>query len=141
MPTSPVQTYELQGNVVYPIYGGPSNDTPLDHVSLAASTTYAAGTLLGEVTATPGTYGTYAHGHSDGTQKPSHILMYACTTDASGNITVPGQWGITTKSIEAYVAGTFRSQDLPNLDGTNIADWPGAHFTEGTAAQGIVRFP
>ena len=140
MPTSPVSTFEpTVGNVVYPLYA--TDDTLVDHIGLVASTTYAAGTVLGEVTASPGTWGKYAHANSDGTQKPNRVLKYACSTDASGNITVPGEWGITKKSIEAYKAGEFRTQELTGLDANNLADWPGAHLTEGSTTQGQIRFP
>ena len=47
----------------------------VNNIKLTASTTYAAGTILGEVTATPGTYKTYASGNSDGSQYPKCILI------------------------------------------------------------------
>jgi hypothetical protein len=62
-------------------------DADIEVVNLKVSTSFAAGTVLGEITASPGVYGPYASGNSDGTQNPTHILQYQCVTDASGNVT------------------------------------------------------
>lgn len=56
MPTLPFE--RLSGTRVDPIQAG--HEARQRDVQLAASTLYAAGALLGEVAATPGTYGTYS---------------------------------------------------------------------------------
>jgi hypothetical protein len=94
-------------------------------VGLVASTTYAAGTVLGEVTATPGTMGPYAEGNTDGTQIPKGILREPCVTDASGNITEGGQsggneWGTTEKAATMYISGYFFVNELTGLDSNAV---------------------
>jgi hypothetical protein len=96
-------------------------DALVRNVNLKASTVFAAGTIIGEITASAGTYGPYATGNVDGTQNAVAILQYACATDASSNITfgsVAGQseWGVTSKSAPAYFSGDFRTEDLVGLD-------------------------
>lgn len=125
-------------------------------VKLPASVNYYAGTILGEVTATPGTYKAYASGSVDGSQNPALVLEYSCTTDASGNISMGGDFGQVFQSTPAYVPTglTCRTQDLIGLDanavtklggtiieGTNpptAGTWNGTTLTAGSA--GIVVF-
>ena len=93
-------------------------------VQLAASTTYPAGSAIGELTATPGTFGLYASGNSDGSQNARAILRFACVTDSSGNIflgsTAAGDFGRSEKSVAAFFSGFFRTADIPNLDATGV---------------------
>lgn len=117
-------------------------------VNLKASTTYAAGTLLGELTATPGTYATYASGNSDGSQLPKLILRHACVTDASGFITYgdgpagQNQDGIgpASKNTDAFYSGMFKTTDIPNLDAGAVTAL-GARIISGTLANGILVLP
>jgi len=93
------------------------------NVALGNSLTLAQGTVLGEVTATPGVYIAYASGHSDGSQVAKCILEYACTTDASGNITMDGEWGQTVKAVPAFLPNSgvaFSIADLTGLDATAL---------------------
>lgn len=136
MPTTPTQTWE-PSNRLTPLMD-PGAARCID-VGLAASTTYAAGTVLGEVTATPGRYRAYASGNVDGSQVARVILQYACVTDASNNITWVGEWGQTTKAIPAYYAGVFSTADLTGLDAGAVTNLGGA-LVEGTVSAGIVRF-
>jgi len=143
MATTPITTFTSQ--TLIPMFDG--EDALQIPVSLPASVTYAAGTVLGELTATPGTYKAYASGNADGSQVPKVILKYACATDASGNITIGttnagGMWGETQLNAPAYFAGTFRLADLVGLD-ANAVTVLGARFITGSiaAGSGIVRIP
>jgi hypothetical protein len=119
-------------------------------VNLAPSLNLARGTILGEITATPGTFKAYASGNSDGSQFPTAILIYDCQTDASGNITfsssagqVGGFFGQTEKAAPVYQSGFFQMADLVGLDANCLtaAGWrrvAGAtgQFTVGEVALG-----
>lgn len=139
MPTTYSSSYELQGNRLDPLY---PHDAAAQAVAIkpagAGTTTLQAGTILGEVTATPGTYGAYASGNSDGTQNPNAILKYTITVDTSGNITGLNEWGQAVTSVEAYYMGTFRTQDLVGLD-SNAVTKLNARLIEGSVTQGIVH--
>src|SRR5437763_1487183 len=138
MPTTPVATF-----------GAGRGDPPkspdeciVEVVGLKALTTYAAGTLVGEITASPGTYGPYATGNVDGTQNPTHILQYACITDASGNITFgagpagTAEWGQTYKGAPAYRSGEFSCADLVGLDAGAVTKM--GRLLQGTVTAGRV---
>lgn len=121
------------------------NGANVEVINLKASTTFAAGTLVGEITASPGTYGPYASGNSDGTQLPTHILQYACVTDASSNVTIGGtgaaggEWGQTRKGAPAYRSGEFSCADLTGLD-ANVITIKRAILVQGTVSSGRVMF-
>jgi hypothetical protein len=112
-------------------------------IGLKASTTFAAGTLVGEITASPGTYGPYATGNVDGTQNPTHIIQYACITDASGNVTFgssvtagAGEWAQTQKGAPAYASGEFSCADLVGLDAGAVTKM--GRLIQGTVSSGRV---
>lgn len=140
MPTS-AQTRYSAANRLEPMYllGGKAPDE--QSVSLAASTTYAKGTVLGELTATPGTYKPYASVNTDGSQVPKCILKYACVTDGSGNITLTGtaEFGQTSKSAPAYFDGAFKTAELTGLD-ANAVTVLGGHLVSGTVSSGVLVF-
>jgi hypothetical protein len=121
MPTSPTTTWGQGG--VWPLKH--HGDARQEHVNLKASTTFAAGTVLGEITASPGTYGPYASGNTDGTQNPTLILQYPCVVDASGNIalgdTASGEHGVTVKSAPAWRSGVFKTTELVGLDANAVS--------------------
>ena len=135
MPTSASQQYS--GTRLDPYID--AEDALCIDVQLPASVTYAAGTVLGELTATQGTYKAYASGNADGSQNPKAILVYAATTDGSGNITLPGEYGATVKAVPVYIAGTFQTADLTGLDATAITNAPAWRLVEGTVTTGILR--
>lgn len=90
-------------------------------IRLKPSTVFAAYTVVGPITASPGVYGPYASGNVDGTQAATHILMYPCSTDASGNVskgdsTTGNEWGATELGAPAYRSGYFANEDIANLD-------------------------
>ncbi len=141
MPTSPISTYGA-GRVDPLRY---SDDVIMKAVNLKASTTFPQGTILGEITATPGTYGPYASGNSDGSQNPALILQYACVTDALGNITLgtgaAGQeWSQTSKGAPCYVPNgqVWSCADLVGLDANAVTKLGGV-LLEGTVSAGEVR--
>jgi hypothetical protein len=138
MPTSATDTFTIAGLV--PAFQ-PDKTLPLS-VKLVASTTYPAGCLLGEVTASPGTFGPYASGASDGTQNPKAILKYALTTDANGAFSL-GQYSGARQDAEAYFKGVFRTDDLPQsstgaINATALTNQPGWKLLEGTIATGLI---
>jgi len=114
-------------------------------VKLPANVTLARGTILGEVTATPGTFAAYANANANGTQDAKAILAFDVSTDASGNITfgttaggAGGEWGEKEVSVPAYVAGYFRTTELVGLDAAGLADMSG-NVIQGTLADGVIR--
>jgi hypothetical protein len=133
MPTSPSTQYS--GIRLDPYMD--SEDSVQTAVSLVTGT-YVAGTVIGEVTATPGTYKAYASGSSDGSQIPKMLLEYGCTVDGSGNITMPGDIPVTRKDVPAYFAGTFRCSDLTGLD-ANAVTAGGWRLVSGSVSTGILR--
>lgn len=138
MPTAPIATF---GNARVDPLKGPHR-AGLEVINLKVSTTFAAGTLVGEITASPGTYGPYATANVDGTQNPTHILQYACVTDASGNITLgsgpagTSEWGQTGKGAPAYAYGEFATQDLVGLDAGAVTKL--GRLVQGTISNGRV---
>lgn len=137
MPTSPQHTFSA-ANRLDPIFN-PAGEHVI-HVALAASATYARGTVLGEVTATPGTYKPYANANSDGSQTAKAVLKYGCSTDASGNITILGEHGITHKSAPAYMPGSgyFKTAELVGMDAAAVTDL-GASLVAGDLTSGIIK--
>lgn len=136
MPTTPIATFGA--GRVDPIKGG--DDCEVEVVNLKVSTTFAAGTIVGEITASPGTYGPYATGNVDGTQNPVGVLQYACVTDASGNITFGGgpagtsEWGQTSKGAPVYMSGEFSTADLVGLDAGAVTKL--GRLVQGTTTSG-----
>lgn len=76
---------------------------------------------------TPGTFAPYDGDNTDGSQNPTHILQYACVTDASGNVTFgagpagTSEFGQTSKGAPAYRSGLFSCADLVGLDANAVA--------------------
>jgi len=134
MPNAPIYTYTNQRLDPYM----DAEDALEIAVQLKASLTYPAGTVLGEITASPGTFAPYASGNADGSQVPKGLLVQACTTDASGNITTADNLGDTRKDTHVYFAGTFRVTDLVGLD-ANAVTAGGWRLIFGTVSTGVVR--
>ena len=116
MPTTAFKTFS--GGMLMPIKG-PAHPQR-DAIRLKPSTTFPAYTIVGPVTG-QAYYGPYASGNVDGTQNATHILMYACITDASGNVSkgdVAGgnEWAISELTAPAYRGGYFQCEDIANLD-------------------------
>lgn len=137
MPTTPITTFSAS-NRLDPIFD--YDDLDVMNVALAPSTTYAKGTVLGEITATPGTYKAYASGNVDGSQNPTGLLQYGVTTDASGAGTLMGEQGATQKFFPMILpcAAYFKCADLVGLD-ANAVTKLAAVIVEGTVSAGIVK--
>lgn len=91
--------------------------------------------------ANAGTFGAYAHGNSDGTQIAKGLLMYPCTVDAAGNITISAEIpGFTQRAAPMYYRGSFRTEDLVGLptSGNFAVDFPGAVVSIGDLASGVI---
>ena len=112
-------------------------------VLLKPSTTFVKGTILGEITASPGVYTNYDHTQNDGTQVPKGILAYDVVTDAAGNPT-----GLTYPyppwpdlGVPMYVKGFFNSADIWSAtelaQALTVAGW-GA-LVQGNATTGVFR--
>ena len=137
MPTTPQHTFS-NTNQVRPIFT--AEDEHILNVKLAPSLTIAKGTILGELSATPGTYGPYSSAAATGAQTPKLILTQSVVTDASSNVTRAGEHGATYKHAPAYnPRGTWRCQDLVGLDAGALAALQGA-LVQGDLTTGLVRF-
>jgi hypothetical protein len=118
------------------------DEARISNVNLPASVTYAAGTVLGEVTASPGTYKAYATGNSDGSQNAALILADDVKTDSSGNVFIGGQTTGSysvgpSKTARAYRSGEFDTRDLVGLDAGAVTKL--GRLVEGTVSAGILR--
>lgn len=140
MPTVAQLTFSASGRLD-PLFE--AEDAPQISVALkpAASGTvvYQRGTVMGEVTASPGQYAPYASGNSDGSQNPAGLLAYTCTVDASGNISGLGEFYQTLKNTPLFMGGIFRTQDLTGLDANAVTKLGGV-LIEGSVTTGIFRF-
>lgn len=74
-------------------------------------------------------------------QYPTHILQYACITDASGNVSFGSgitagstEWGQTAKSAPAFRSGYFSCADLTGLDAYAVSVL--GRIVQGTIAAG-----
>jgi hypothetical protein len=140
MPTAAQLTFTNTG--IVPFYPG---FTPKRHgVKLPNSVTYARGTVLGEITATPGVFKAYASGAVDGSQIPKAILEHDCATDASGNVTLGptaggSEWGQTQPYASAFFAGDFATGELVGLDAAALTNRPSWGLINGTVTNGVLR--
>lgn len=132
MPTSATNTYTIES--VKPKYSHEVHPQPQEVFKVAASQTLAKGTVVGAVTASPGTIAAYASGNSDGTQLPIGILQYAVTTDGSAVITTPNEWGATAANrTPVWMGGVFDTADLTGLDSNAVTKLGGRLVQAGTA--------
>ena len=151
MPTSAQYTFEPGAAKLDPIYQVGA-DARTVNVTLSAGT-YTRGLVLGELTATPGKFSGYNAANTDGTAVPKGILQYSCTVDASGNVTLAGEFGQTQMGVPMYIGGgaVFDTTQLTIYTGAAGSTTPGSITTavitalsaaliEGTAAAGQMRF-
>lgn len=140
MPTSAITTFS--GKKLEPFY---RPDLAREQaVKLPASVTLARGTMLGEKSATPGTFGAYASGNSDGTERCKGILAFDCVSNASGKIAhttdgTTGELGEVLESTPAYFGGIFKTSELTGLDENALEDL-GGKLISGTLADGVIEF-
>ena len=142
MPATPVQIYSA--NRLDPLFD-PDRAREMP-IGLRAGDTPAAGTVMGEVTATPGTYRAYATGNVDGSQNPSCILRYGVTSvvaatapDIGVIISYLGDYGYTAKVVPAFYHGVFATQQLVGMDATVAGKLAGV-ILEGSYTAGILQF-
>lgn len=136
MPTA-ATTYYSRKKLV-PLYN--AEKAQRTNVQIVPSVTLALGTVLGELTATPGTYKAYASGNVDGSQTPKAILEYAVTTDASGNISINSDFGVTFPSVSAFLPNSgvaYNAADLVGLDAAGLTALGGS-LAQGTLTNGTV---
>jgi hypothetical protein len=141
MPTSALLTFN--GANIVPLKN--DEDARMEDIQLKASTTFAAGTLVGELSGTPGTYAPYASGNSDGSQLPTHIVKYACKTDSSKNSTIGdgttgNEWGVKVPAMPAYRCGYFACEDIVGLDANAVTALK-ARLTQGSTTTGRIMIP
>ncbi len=107
----------------------------------------AKGTILGEITATPGIYVAYDDdGTDDGRRVARGILENAVVVDDAGNITFTatagqkgGEWGQTQKYAPMiYRGGVWKTAELTGLDANGVADLQ-ACVIQGDLSSGLLR--
>jgi hypothetical protein len=108
------------------------------------SPTQAVATVRAGAAGTTGQFKAYTEVATDGSQIAKAILVYAVSTDSSGNITITGtssqagsDIGQTSKSTPAYFSGTFLCSDLTGLDTVAVGQL--GRLTNGTVASGVLR--
>jgi hypothetical protein len=113
MPTTPTNVFGAQG--LTPLYDAAR--AKQIHVKIPVSTTIVRGTILGELTAAPGTFKAYATGNVDGSENAKAIMAYDVVSDASGAIKIGGaEHGETSPSCPVFIQGFFRTTELTGLD-------------------------
>ena len=109
-------------------------------VKLANSLSLVAGTVLGEVTAAPGTFKAYASGNSDGSEVPRCLLSVDTTTNSSGEhffgTQAASEFGETHLHTFAFFTGKFKTTDLTGLDANAVTKL--GRLLSGSVANGIL---
>ena len=141
MPTTYWQRTNLDANRLDPAFDeGEANELP---VNLGPSETYARGEVLAESVDTPGTF-LKRDPAATLTGPATHILRYACVTDADGNITYGGAGSVnefpdTRLDTNAYISGIFKCEDVSGLDADALTEL-GGRILYGDLTAGIFRF-
>lgn len=138
MPTAAARTFSNGG--VWPCENqGEAVNVP---VNLSAGT-YPAGTVLGELTAAPGTFRDYQSGHADGSEVARGILQYAVVVDGSGNYWLGDTSGASDSGVAGpkyanmWRNGVFKTSDLTGWDATAFSTI-GAKIKTGTSTSGVI---
>jgi hypothetical protein len=115
------------------------NEAVSEVVALATGT-YPAGQVIGELTATPGTFAAYAAANSDGSQVAKMILRYAYIANADGTVNpgnaAAGELGQTERGAIAWRAGAFKTVDVVGLDANAVGQL--GKLARGTVADGLL---
>ena len=139
MPTTATDTFSIGG--LLPQRPNATNECIA--VKLKASTTFQQGSLLAEVTASPGVFVPYDGTKSDGSEIPRGLLKYGVTTDANGGYAV-GPFGGVRYDAPAYFGGSFFTADLPQsgagkIDATALTKNTAWHLEQGSVSSGILN--
>lgn len=117
-------------------------DARLIAVTLPASVELAAGTVLGEVTAT-GKFDAYADAGAGGLDVARVILAVDVVTDSNGLVTytdtsgqTSGEFGQKHASAPAYYKGVFSCADLVGLTAAAVADL--GRLIKGDSSTGVL---
>lgn len=107
----------------------------IDAVRLAASTTYARGTVLGKITAS-GLHAAYNDSLTNGVETATCILVYDCITDADSNVylgtnAVASEMNLPHELASVYVAGVFDTTELTGYNAAAKADLHGRILPSG----------
>lgn len=138
MPTAAVRSFSNLG--VWPCE---NQDEAINMPVNLAAGTYAAGTVLGELSGQLGTYGAYASGHNDGSEVAKGILQYGVVVDASGNYWLGDTSGASDSGVPGpkygnmWRNGVFKIADLVGWDATAFSTI-GAKIKTGTTTAGVV---
>lgn len=137
MPTTAQHTFSASSRLD-PLFR--ADEEKIMHVQLTASATYARGQVVGEVTATPGVFKIYATANVDGSGVARGILKYGCSTDASGNITIMGEHGVTHKSAPMILPGSghYKTSELTGMDADAVTDLK-AVLVQGDLTSGVLK--
>lgn len=120
MATSPVHTYTVER--IEPFIA-PERAISMA-VPFAPNLSLAKGTVLGIITASK-LYAAYNNALATGVEVAKAILRYTITTDASGNVTIHGEQGETSKTAPVWWGGCFKESELVGLDAGAIVDLTG----------------
>jgi hypothetical protein len=142
MATSPIATYT---NQKLEPFQNPDLAREIQVRFAAGVANIPKGTILGEITASPGVFRPYASGNVDGSQNPRAIARYDMQIDGAGLITLSptaaqsgGDRGEKHRSAPAFVRGDFRTTDLVGLDATALTNSPQWKLVQGSVADGIL---
>ena len=135
-----IKVFTYTGKYLQPAYPRPV--ATKHSINLVPNATYPSGTVLGEVTATPGVFKAYVTSAVDGSQIPKCFLIHDCITDATGLITYgtvagsAGELSTIRKNTPAYYSGPFRVNDLVGLDAGGLTAMGGKLTAGNTVAPG-----
>lgn len=133
MPTQPTNVYSNAGLI--PFYR--PEEALQQTVKLVGPATHVKGTVLGELTATPGTFAAYNNGAADGREVARCLLAYDVSVDAGGLITVGGgEQGEKSLGCPAFFSGWFATSELLGLDAPAVADL--GRLISGSLTSGVL---
>lgn len=135
MPTAAIHTFS-NAKLTSAINPGSAD---VKEIKIGASKTLVKGTIMAEVTATPGVYDAYANGGAGGLGAPKGLLMYDVTTDAAGLITnLSGPFAAISADINVpmYYRGVFKTGDITGDIAEAINDGMGK-LLEGDVTAGL----
>jgi hypothetical protein len=139
MALAPSKVYRRGG--LTPLYPQMTPCACRRRVRLAANASYPAGTLLGELNASPGVYAAYNSQASDGTELARGILEFDCATFADGTMTIGWLATNTDETVYSdapmFVKGSFATGDLLGLTEAAVAQL--GRLIEGTVTSGVLQ--